>query len=126
MSDQPDDAPPAAEALIAQVLQFFMADPDRLVRFFDVTGLTPDTIRTAANAPGFAASVLDYMLGMRRCSNGSWPRPGRSRKRCRARGRAWRGEGRRRKQERAQRLCAAPRTWRGGSRVGRRTCQLTL
>src|SRR3954471_20941485 len=42
MSDQPDDAPPAAEALIAQVLQFFMADPDRLVRFFDVTGLTPD------------------------------------------------------------------------------------
>ena len=63
MSDQPDDAPPAAEALIAQVLQFFMADPDRLVRFFDVTGLTPDTIRTAANAPSFAAAVLDYMLG---------------------------------------------------------------
>jgi len=63
MSDQPHDAPPAAEALIARVLQFFVMDPDRLVRFFNVTGLTADTIRTAANAPGFAASVLDYMLG---------------------------------------------------------------
>jgi Protein of unknown function (DUF3572) len=63
MSDRSDDAPPAAEALTARVLQFFVADPDRLMRFFDVTGLTADTIRSAANAPGFAAAVLDYMLG---------------------------------------------------------------
>ena len=63
MSDRSDDAPPAAEALIARVLQFFVADSDRLMRFFDVTGLTADTIRSAANAPGFAAPVLDYMLG---------------------------------------------------------------
>ena len=33
-----------------------------MARFFNTTGLTAETIRTAASAPGFAMSVLDYVL----------------------------------------------------------------
>src|SRR4051812_11197216 len=33
-----------------------------MARFFNVTGLTATTIRAAASAPGFTASILDYVL----------------------------------------------------------------
>src|SRR5215217_4207210 len=33
-----------------------------MARFFNVTGLTAKTIRAAASAPGFTASILDYVL----------------------------------------------------------------
>jgi hypothetical protein len=33
-----------------------------LTRFFNLTGLTPETIREAAENPGFHASVLDHFL----------------------------------------------------------------
>src|SRR5215207_1911825 len=36
--------------------------PVALARFFNVTGLTATTIRAAASAPGFTASILDYVL----------------------------------------------------------------
>ena len=62
MSDRTDDAPPPIDDLIARVLRFLAADPDRLTRFFNATGLTAATIRDAANAPGFADSVFDYVL----------------------------------------------------------------
>jgi hypothetical protein len=57
--------PPAVdtEDLVASALAFLANDPERLTRFFILTGLSPDTIREAARAPGFAASVLDYLLG---------------------------------------------------------------
>ncbi len=51
------------EDLVASALAFLANDPERLTRFFILTGLSPDTIREAARAPGFAASVLDYLLG---------------------------------------------------------------
>jgi hypothetical protein len=51
-----------AEDLAADVLVFLARDPERLARFFILTGLRADTIREASRAPGFAASVLDYIL----------------------------------------------------------------
>ena len=56
------DRAPAAEELTARILQFLAEDPGRMARFFTVTGLSAKTIRAAAAAPGFAASVLDYLL----------------------------------------------------------------
>src|SRR5215211_5816438 len=63
MSDRLDNAPLTMEELIARVLLFLAADPSRVARFFNVTGLTAETIRDAANTPGFADSVLHYVLG---------------------------------------------------------------
>ena len=51
------------EDLEASLLAFLAADPGRMARFFNLTGLRPDRMREAASAPGFAASVLDYVLG---------------------------------------------------------------
>src|SRR3954452_6132510 len=62
MSDQDGRASLAAEELAARILQFLAEDPGRMARFFNTTGLTAETIRVAASAPGFAMSVLDYVL----------------------------------------------------------------
>src|SRR3954471_7200221 len=62
MSDPDVRASLAAEELAARILQFLANDPGRMARFFNTTGLTAETIRTAASAPGFAMSVLDYVL----------------------------------------------------------------
>src|SRR5436305_1160856 len=62
MSDRAKSAPLPIEYQIARILEFLAADPGRLVRFFNVTGLSAETIRDAADAPGFAASVLDHVL----------------------------------------------------------------
>jgi hypothetical protein len=44
---------------MASVLMFLASEPERLARFFILTGLSPDTIRQAAAAPGFATSRAD-------------------------------------------------------------------
>jgi|SRR3954462_7635768 Protein of unknown function (DUF3572) len=53
---------PNSEDVVASVLTFLASEPERLARFFILTGLSPDTIRQAAAAPGFTTSVLDYLL----------------------------------------------------------------
>src|SRR4051812_14381678 len=53
---------PNSEDVVASVLMFLASEPERLARFFILTGLSPDTIRQAAAAPGFATSILDYLL----------------------------------------------------------------
>lgn len=53
----------AAEGLAISALSFFAEDPERLGRFLSVTGLGPETLRTAAGEPGFLVSVLEYLLG---------------------------------------------------------------
>ena len=58
----PSDPVPNQEDLVARLLQFLADDPGRMARFFNVTGLTATTIRAAASAPGFTASILDYVL----------------------------------------------------------------
>ena len=50
------------EDLVARLLQFLADDPGRMARFFNVTGLTATTIRAAASAPGFPASIVAYVL----------------------------------------------------------------
>ena len=49
---------PNSEDVVASVLTFLASEPERLARFFILTGLSPDTIRQAR----FATSILDYLL----------------------------------------------------------------
>src|SRR3954470_496225 len=51
-----------SEDVVASVLTFLASEPERLARFFILTGLSPDTIRQAAATPGLAAAVFDYLL----------------------------------------------------------------
>ena len=57
----------ALDALAGEALGFLAADPERLRRFLDITGLSVATLRQAAAAPGFAASLLDYIAADERC-----------------------------------------------------------
>ena|SRR5438270_14057356 len=50
-----------AETLAVSALAFLAAEPARLGRFLSMTGLGPETLRRAASAPGFHASVLNYL-----------------------------------------------------------------
>ncbi len=49
------------DGLAAQALGFLAADDDRLGRFFAASGVGPDSLRSAAGVPGFAANLLDYL-----------------------------------------------------------------
>jgi hypothetical protein len=49
-------------SLAASALAFVAADPQRLGRFLDLTGLGPHNLRDAAEDPAFHGSILDYML----------------------------------------------------------------
>lgn len=44
-------------------LGFLAAEPDRLRRFMDLSGLDLDAIRNQASEPGFLGAVLDHLLG---------------------------------------------------------------
>ena len=39
-----------AESVAIQVLNFIVADVDRIIQFLNVTGLQPETIRTSATS----------------------------------------------------------------------------
>jgi hypothetical protein len=52
-----------AEAMAVEALNFLAADATRLVRFLDLSGLEPASIRVAARDAGFLAGVLDYVNG---------------------------------------------------------------
>ena len=52
-----------ANELAVSALVFLAADADRLGRFLALTGLEPQTIRLAAQEPGFLAGVLDHIAG---------------------------------------------------------------
>ena len=52
-----------AEELAVEALGFIASDAERLSRFLDLTGLTPDTVREAASSPGFFVAVLDHLAG---------------------------------------------------------------
>jgi len=53
----------AAETLAIQALGFLAAEPERLRRFLNVTGIEAAQIRAAAAEPGFLAGVLDHIRG---------------------------------------------------------------
>ena len=51
-----------AEAMAVEALGFLGGSPERLIRFLDVSGLRPDTLRAAAAEPGFFAGLMDYLV----------------------------------------------------------------
>jgi hypothetical protein len=51
------------EVLAVAALEYIAAEPDRLSRFLDISGLGPQTLRKAAAEPRFLLSVLDYVIG---------------------------------------------------------------
>jgi hypothetical protein len=53
--------PKDAEDLAIRVLNFIVADLDRMVQFLNVTGLQPETIRESAKSALFLLGVLDYV-----------------------------------------------------------------
>jgi hypothetical protein len=53
----------SAEAIAIEALGFLASDPEQLGRFLSLTGLGPETIRRAADEPGFLAAVLDHIAG---------------------------------------------------------------
>jgi Protein of unknown function (DUF3572) len=53
----------AAETIAANALNFLARDAERLVRFLDLSGLNPGSIREAARDAGFLAGVLEYICG---------------------------------------------------------------
>jgi Protein of unknown function (DUF3572) len=50
-----------AEALAFEALGFLARSPERLVRFLDTTGMGPETLRAAAQSPGFLPGLMDYV-----------------------------------------------------------------
>ena len=50
-----------AESVAIQVLNFIVADVDRIIQFLNVTGLQPETIRTSATSLHFLLGVLEYV-----------------------------------------------------------------
>lgn len=59
-------AKPTAETattLALEALAFLAEDGPRLGRFLALTGIGPDQLRAAADAPETSLAVLDYLLG---------------------------------------------------------------
>jgi len=52
-----------AESVAIQALSFIAAEPRRLDVFLSLTGLTPESLRAAANEPNFLLGVLDHVAG---------------------------------------------------------------
>jgi hypothetical protein len=48
--------------MAVEALSFLAGSPERLIRFLDVSGLRPDTLRAAAGEPGFLAGLMDYLV----------------------------------------------------------------
>jgi hypothetical protein len=63
MKTRGQDGRDKAEMLAIQALAFIAAEPERLSRFLDMTGIPPNEMRNAASQPGFLAGVLEHMLG---------------------------------------------------------------
>jgi hypothetical protein len=53
--------PEEAENVALAAFSFITSDEERLGRFMAVSGLQPDTIRSAAVSPGFFGAILDYV-----------------------------------------------------------------
>lgn len=56
----------AALNLAVAALGFIASDGNELSRFLAFTGIDPDSIRTAAEEPGFLGGVLGYISGNER------------------------------------------------------------
>ena len=52
-----------AESLALAALGFLAEEPARLGRFLSLTGIGPDELRSAADAPETLVAVLDHLMG---------------------------------------------------------------
>lgn len=59
----PKEQRDAATALAIAALSFIASEPERLGRFLALTGIGPESIRTAAREPDFLLGVLDHLVG---------------------------------------------------------------
>jgi hypothetical protein len=50
-----------ARDLAVAAFEFLAGEPSRIARFLDMTGITIESIRRAAEEPRFLAGVLDYV-----------------------------------------------------------------
>jgi hypothetical protein len=50
-----------AESIAIHVLNFIVADVDRIIQFLNVTGLQPETIGESATSSHFLLGVLEYV-----------------------------------------------------------------
>jgi hypothetical protein len=50
----------AAEQIAVAALAFLAAESERFARFLEITGFAIESIRTAAQEPGFLLGVLDH------------------------------------------------------------------
>ena len=57
----PHDPREETDALAADMLAYLAEDEARILRFFDLTGLTPQTLRRAAERPNFSTSLIEYL-----------------------------------------------------------------
>lgn len=60
--DKPSTQDDAATLAIA-ALTFIAQDPEQLGRFLALSGIGPESLRTAAREPGFLLGVLDHVSG---------------------------------------------------------------
>src|SRR5262245_52225405 len=58
----PKQVQDAATALAISALSFIGSEPDRLGRFLALSGIGPESIRSAAREPGFLTGVLDHLV----------------------------------------------------------------
>ena len=52
---------PDPQGMAVAVLAFLAAEPERLSRFFALTGLDPATLRATSAAPSFTRAILAYL-----------------------------------------------------------------
>jgi hypothetical protein len=50
-----------SEFIAIQGLHFLISTPDSLEKFLSITGIEPETLRTAAHEPYFLIAVLDFL-----------------------------------------------------------------
>lgn len=56
------DSSEEAEVTALKALGFLAADPERLSRFMELSGLDLATIRASASEPAFLGGILDHLL----------------------------------------------------------------
>jgi hypothetical protein len=49
------------QAMAVEILTFLSEEPERLVRFFDLSGVSVETLRQVADTAGFRASLFDFI-----------------------------------------------------------------
>lgn len=63
MSKRSGQSQADSEQIAFEALRFLAEEPERLVRFLELTGLTPQDLRQSAHEASTQAAILDHLLG---------------------------------------------------------------